>query len=444
VRPFYLPILLTCSAFVAGCGGSNMAANNTTSPGPGSGSGSGSGSASNVLAVTVNGGPGASQPGGTIYRNAAFASATVCVPGSTSKCVTVDGLLVDTGASGLRIFDTALASLNLPAVNASNGSPAYDCVTYSDLSYLWGPVVQADVTLGGETATKLPIHIINSASNGVPSSCSNGGNQNEDTAYLFGANGILGVGNEPTDCAFEGANVCDPSYGLSTPPSPNYYSCSGGTCTSAFVVKANQVTNPVVLFPKDNNGVILEMPAATSPAASLSGSLVFGIGTESNNQLASTASVITLACDAFTTVFDGQTFGFTDAANCVGPYSAIDSGSNAIYFPNVANIPLCADGTAVGDLAGLYCPTTTQSFSATIKGQDGTSKSTTFNVVNAADLKTNSTTATDPVLPGLAGGNSSGSGFVLGMPFFYGKNVYTAIDGQSVPTGAPPAPWWAF
>jgi len=78
------------------------------------------------------------------------------------------------------------------------------------------------------------------------------------------------------------------------------------------------------------------------------------------------------------------------------------------------------------------------------QGQDGTSKSTTFSVVNAADLNTNITTASDAVLPGLAGGNSSGSGFVLGLPFFYGKNVYTAIDGQNVPTGAPPAPWWAF
>jgi len=47
-------------------------------------------------------------------------------------------------------------------------------------------------------------------------------------------------------------------------------------------------------------------------------------------------------------------------------------------------------------------------------------------------------------LPNVAGANPTGSGFVWGLPFFYGKNVYVSIDGQSVPSGAPPAPWWAF
>ena len=74
----------------------------------------------------------------------------------------------------------------------------------------------------------------------------------------------------------------------------------------------------------------------------MSGSLVFGIGTESNNQLASSATVFTLACDAFTTVFDGQTFGVTNTTTCAGPYSFIDSGSNALFFPNVPNIAECS------------------------------------------------------------------------------------------------------
>jgi hypothetical protein len=42
---------------------------------------------------------------------------------------------------------------------------------------------------------------------------------------------------------------------------------------------------------------------------------------------------------------------------------------------------------------------------------------------------------------------SSGSGsctFIWGLPFFYGRSVYTAIDGQSPPPGAPTAPWWAY
>ncbi len=434
MRVVYLFILLIGSGFAAGCGGSATSGTVSTSTSSPAGS--------NVLAIAVNGGPEVNQPGGSVNLNAAFGSAKICAPGSTSNCVTIDGLLIDTGASGLRVFDSEVASLNLPALNASNGSPAYDCVSYQDGSYLWGPVQQADVTLGGETASNLPIHVISSPMSGVPSSCSNGSSQNEYTALLLGANGILGVGFEPTDCFLDGVSVCDPSSGLSSPPSPAYYTCSGGTCSPAFIAETNQVTNPVVLFAKDNNGVIVELPSASSPAATLNGSLVFGIGTESNNQLPSTATVFTLACDAFTTVFDGQTFGYTDAANCAGPASAIDSGSNAIYFPNVANIPQCPSATAAGDLSGLYCPTATQSFSATFKGEDGKSKSTSFSVANAQDLYTNA--ATDAVLPSVAGTNPAGSGFVWGLTFFYGKNVYNSIDGQSVPSGAPPAPWWAY
>jgi hypothetical protein len=437
VRLVYSSILLVCSMLAAGCGGS-VAFNSGSTPI------SAGGSSSNVLAISVNGGPAANQPGGSFYQNAAFATAKICAPGNASKCVTIDGLLVDTGASGLRVFDSEVSSLNLPAVNASNGSPAYDCVSYADGSYQWGAVQQADVSLGGETASKLPLHVISSSATGVPASCSNGGSANENTASLLGAKGILGVGFEPTDCFLDGASVCDPSFGLNTPPTPAYYSCIGGTCSPAFVAKANQVTNPVVLFPKDNNGFIVELPAATSPAANLTGSLIFGIGTESNNQLPSGATVFTMACDAFTTVFDGQNFGFTDATNCVGPSSAIDSGVNAIYFPNVAGIPVCSSSTSAGDLSGLYCPTATQSLSATFKGENGKAKSTSFNVVNGESLLTNAANASNAVLPGLAGTNPAGSGFVWGLTFFYGKNIYSSIDGQAAPSGAPAAPWWAY
>ena len=70
-------------------------------------------------------------------------------------------------------------------------------------------------------------------------------------------------------------------------------------CSPAFIAKASQVANPVVDFAKDNNGVIVELPSASGTAATLSGSLIFGIGTESNNQLSSSATVFTLACDDF-------------------------------------------------------------------------------------------------------------------------------------------------
>jgi hypothetical protein len=436
-------VLLAGTGLIAGCGGTS-GSGTTGGTGGSGGGGTGTPSGANVLSIAVNGGPTANLPGGVNYENAAFASATVCAPGSTSNCVTIDNLLVDTGSVGLRVFQSEVSSLNLPGLNAANGSPAYDCVNFVDGSYLWGPVEQADVTLSGETASSSPIQVISSATTGIPSSCSNGSTQNENTQALLGANGILGVGVEPTDCFYAGGSACDPSSGLSSPPYPAYYSCSGGSCNPAFVAVANQVVNPVVVFPTDNNGVIVELPSVSGSAASVSGSLVFGIGTESNNALASSATVFTMVCDNFTTIFSGQTFGITDPNTCAGPGSFIDSGSNGLYFPNVSNIPACPTNTAAGNLSGFYCPTSTDNLSATNEGEDGASKNTSFSVDNAENLFTTSSTSSDAAFSGLAGVNPTGVGFDWGLPFFFGVNVYSAIDGQSVPSGAPPAPWWAY
>lgn len=428
--------LVIVSGFAAGCGGGKSGSTLTSSSGGGTGN--------NVLAIAVDGGPTANQANGAIYENAAFASATVCSPASASNCVTIDHLLVDTGSTGLRVFQQTVSSLNLPASTASTGAAAFDCVSFVDGSFMWGAVQQANVTMGSETAAKVPIQVISSSSTGVPTSCSNGGTANVNTAALLGANGILGVGLEPTDCFYQGKSVCDPSFGLSTPPSPAYFTCSGSTCSPAFVTVANQVANPVALLPKDNNGVIVELPAVSSTARSVSGSLIFGIGTESNNQLASSATVFTLSCGDFVTVLDGETLGITDASNCTGPGSFIDSGSNGLFFPNVPKLPQCPSSTPAGDLSSFYCPSSTETLSATNKGQNGQSKTTSFIVANAEDLFTNSSTASDAAMNGLSGTNPTGVGFDWGLPFFYGVNVYNAIDTKTVPSGAPAAPWWAY
>jgi hypothetical protein len=436
VRSFFLPILLATLLLVSGCGGSSVS---TSTTGTSTGS-SGSSSGSNVLSISVNGGPTASQLDGAIYVNGAFASATICAPGSTTNCVTVSNLLVDTGSTGLRVLQSAVTSLNLPAVDASNSSAAYDCATFVDNSFLWGTVQKADVTLGGETASNLPIQVISSSSTGIPSSCTNGSALNENSQASLGANGILGVGSEPTDCG----SVCAPGSGLSSPPSPAYYTCSGNSCSPAFIATADQVTNPVVLLPTDNNGVIVELPSVSGSAASITGSLIFGIGTESNNQLPGTATIFTLTCDDFTTEFANNTYGITDATSCAGPGSFIDSGSNGLYFPNATNLTACPSDTPVGDLSSFYCPGTTESLSATNSGGNGKSKNTSFSVANAESLFTATSTASDAAFSGLAGLNPTGFGFDWGLPFFYGVNVYSSIDGQNMPSGAPAAPWWAY
>ena len=126
VRALFLSIFLLALGVAAGCGGGGASV--AKSPNPPGGSGNGS----NVLAIAVNGGPTAQLANGSIYQNAAFASVTICVPGSSSDCVTINNLLVDTGSPGLRVFQPAVSSLNLPAVKAANGATAFDCVGTSD------------------------------------------------------------------------------------------------------------------------------------------------------------------------------------------------------------------------------------------------------------------------------------------------------------------------
>ena len=427
MRKLFVLILMGSVGFAVGCGSSS-----SSTP-----VGVPTGGTNNVLSIAVDGGPNPSQNG--IYPNGAFASVAICAPGSTSNCVTVDHLLVDTGSVGVRVLQSEVASLNLPTINASNGSAAYDCASFADGSLVWGTVQNANVTLAGETASNIPIHVISSSSANIPATCTNGNPVgDENTQALLGANGILGVGLEPLDC---GA-ACDPNGGLASPPSPAYYTCSSLPCSPAFVSESNQVTNPVVLFAVDNNGVIVEgLPSVSGSAATVTGSLIFGVGTESNNQLPSSVNVFTTACDFFDTTFEGQNL-FIDPASCTGPGSFIDSGSNGYFFPNVNSfMPTCAANSAA---AGFYCPASLTPLSATnIDPNTGFSESTNFSVDNALNLFTSSSTSSDAAFGTLGGPVPSGSGFDWGLPFFYGRNVYLTIDGQGVPTNAP-APWWAY
>jgi hypothetical protein len=372
---------------------------------------------SNVQAITVNTGPSAAAPINESYINGAFTSVTVCVPGSTTSCQTIGGILVDTGSSGLRILSSAL-TISLTQQTA-NGSPIVECLPFVD-GITWGPVQTADMSIAGEEAKSLPIQVIGSSSfSTIPGGCTSMGAPEDDLATL-GANGILGIGNFPRDCG-DGCTVS----GAQNPGL--YYACPASGCVVTTESIASQVQNPVVLFAKDNNGVIIELPSvpAATAEASISGSLIFGIGTQSNNALGS-ATVYTIdpSTGNFTTVFNNVSYS---------DQSFLDSGSNALFFldSNTTNIPTCSDD------ASFYCPTTTQSLSATNQGMNGTTGSINFMVGNADTLLSN---LNDGVANGLAGPNSGM--FDWGLPFFYGRTVFTAIDGQNTP--ACPGPYWAY
>lgn len=371
----------------------------------------------NVHPISVDAGPVNTQ----IYANGAFTSVTVCAPG-TSDCQTIDGVLVDTGSFGLRLFESQI-TVQLPQLVDNNNNVLNDCVQFLDTSFLWGPVATADIITSGELAASTSIHLISGSNTGIPDNCSSGGTGiNENTPASLGANGILGVGPEPDDCGL----VCDPSAG-GLPPEPAYYLCSAtGSCGAAFVPIAQQVTNPVAFFPVDNNGDIMELPAVAAPATTAAGSLIFGIGTAANNALGS-AKVFTFnpGVLAFTTTYNNTNYNS----------SFIDSGSNGLFLPDDGSIPVCSNGF-------FYCPASQVSLSATNKGANGTTDVVSFKVDNADDLFNNN--PTDAVFPTLAGPNPGGSGVDWGLPFFYGRNVYTAIDGVQPPSGVPIGPFWAY
>jgi len=88
-----------------------------------------------------------------------------------------------------------------------------------------------------------------------------------------------------------------------------------------------QLQNVVSLFSTDNNGVLVQLPALTaSGAATASGSLIFGINTQTNNALDMTAVVFPVD-PATGYVSTTTTYGSTS-----NPSSYVDSGSNGWFF----------------------------------------------------------------------------------------------------------------
>jgi len=399
MRVHAIPIFATGVAllFGIGCGGGGGSHVNTITT-----------SGSNIQPITVNSGPTAN------YANGAFTSLTVCVPG-TSTCQTIDGVLVDTGSSGLRLLSSAL-TVSLPQQKTSNGNPVVECLPFVS-GFTWGPVQTADLQISGEKASAVPIQILSDTDFPVPGACSAQG-PSEDTIASLGANGLLGVGNFAQDCGVACTTAGSSNPGL-------YYECPSSGCIVTGESLSQQVQNPVALFPTDNNGVIIELPAVTTPEATVSGSLVFGIGTQSNNGL-NGATVYALDQNGnFTTTYNNQSYN----------QSFLDSGSNGLYFltSSVTGIPVCPDATF------FYCPTSTQNLTATNQGSNGTSGQVKFSVANADNLFNSNATAF--VFVDLAGPNSL-AGFDWGLPFFFGRNVFTAIEGTSTPGGS--GPYWAY
>jgi hypothetical protein len=408
--------LFLCLAVISCGGGGSDAPSGSSSTSSGTGTGTVTPSA-NVVSVTVSGGP-----AGVNAINTLYTTVTVCVP-NTTTCQTIDNIQVDTGSYGLRLLSQAL-TLSLPVAAAAGGGGLVECTLFED-GYSWGPVALVDLQISGESASNVPVQLIgDSRYPTAPSDCTTALNPTpENTITEFGANGILGIGPYVQDCG----STC-----ASSIPEPiAYYACTSSTvCTGTLVPLTAQVQNPVTMFASDNNGTIITLPSvASTGAATVTGSLIFGVDTESNNA-SGTETVIPVVDGVITTVFDGTTL----------TQSFIDSGSNATYFnvptgsPTITPCP--SSGGSSANTPTFYCPSSPETLTGAFVLSNDSTVNASFEVASA-DSISNGVAA----YPGLAGtlGTSMGSDiFDWGLPFFFGRRVANVIEGATTSAGTGP------
>ena len=422
---------------------------------------------SNTTEVIVDGGPASFSVGA---MNTPYVTVTVCAPSST-RCATIDHVFLDTGSYGLRVLKSRVASLTLPALtlaaDAQRQTPAgtaVECYPFV-LGGVWGPLARADVHMAGETATAIPIQLIDdsgSASLAVPADCiaaaggvsSTGQSPIFDSAASLQANGILGIGMMGFDCGLTCTTASYAGFHI------QYYVCPDqltANCQAAAVPVAQQTQNPVVHFvpddgnaQADNTGTIVSLPALPTLGAGVArGRLVFGIGTRSNNQIAAGAKTLRVDANPSSPTY---LYFTTTIGSASYPYSYIDSGSNAFFF-NDASIGQACSSSAGGQSGGWYCPSGTVSVlrNASLSDSFGNAASIDFSVANADVLFSGSSTA----FANLGGSlgldqlncqatrtcQNPEKTFAWGLSFFFGRSVYTSIWGQALSTNGP---WNAF
>jgi len=390
------------AACVGGSGGTSGTSGSSSSP-----------PTPNVVTVTVDGGP-ATAPG---QINHAYVSVEVCMPGSSSGCATIDHVRLDTGSSGLRLVRSVLEANKLsltPEVDTA-GNDLEECVSFAG-GQTWGPVALADVHLAGEVASKVPIQIMDDTGSGAPPPATCGANGTlVNGVNGFGANGVLGVGVLLEDCGSSCTNVA-------------YYGCTAaGTCSAESVASGSQVGNPVARFATDNNGVLVVLPnlANANGDASVQGELIVGIATQSDNQLPA-SGLSMLGADArgeFLTTYNGMQMP-----------GLIDSGIDSYTFTD-AGIAVCSSGAFVG----YYCPTAAPQAASAVNTGIGTYNGSS--TIDFAIANPSSFVATAAAFIDLAGGAGS-SRFIWGMPFFYGRSVYFALEQHTA--GGFSGPFYAY
>jgi hypothetical protein len=150
----------------------------------------------------------------------------------------------------------------------------------------------------------------------------------------------------------------------------------------------------------------LDPPSPDRPNNALGSATVVGVDSNTLN---------------FTTIYKKQSL-----AN-----SYLDTGTPVLAVDD-KRIPTCDSG---------FCPSTTLSWWAINRETNGTTDSVNFSVANEHSLNGSFDAFSD-----IAATNNSSVGFpssfAWGLPFFFGRNVFTAIENRATPGGT--GPYFAY
>jgi hypothetical protein len=331
--------------------------------------------------------------------NTAFVSVKICEP-HTGTCRVIDKIKLDTGSTGLRIRSDALSGLHLPTLR----TPAKEVITAcmgmaGGVGYI-GTLSRADINLGDEQASNATFQVVDPTMTVKGASC--------PSFPIDGRNGILGIGSL-----------------RSIPNGLHTYACLHGRCRAYLPLAGERAENIVAHLDRDNNGFIVRTPELSSPRNSQSGKIIFGLDTSANNRIASKLSRCSVAADGFMKLnYQGQPL-----------FTMLDTGTFSTLLPfQQTTIEACKAGN------GYLCPRSSTKFvSVSLLNVTGESCAKLNLPVRAYEPGTETQVRDHWALPDLATVNPLiTNGFILGLPFFYGRDVYFVVEGQNTSLGRGP------
>jgi hypothetical protein len=337
--------------------------------------------APNVTALTID---------ATSGSDMTMISVTVCVPG-TSTCQTIPHIQVDTASTGLRIYAAAL-HVALPEETDASGHQIGDCAWT-----FWGYMHTADVRLGGLTATRVPIQVLEVNDPKNP-----------------------GCGADDYSPAFNGRIGVSPSLRDTMPG--GYHSCDASGCRLADIDSSLQAPNPIALLPTDNNGCVVQLPNVPSQGSkAVAGKLIFGVGTRANNQPPD--DLLSIALDETWGQFKVESQGHVYE-------SAFDTGTWSLNVPFLSS-DLCSKDSV------YLCPSSPLHIEVNILNPAG-------DVIYLTSMRIadyNSFPAENMALNDLGTDWPGSTQLMFGSPYFLGRSIFYAFDGRSTTSVLGNGPW---